>query len=201
MDDLLQHFTIERVSPAPSTFDRDKLDWLNQQWINHHITVESLAERVLPFLIAAGTIEHGPVDASHPRFGDVVVASRLLKDRIKHLTEAPDLMSYFLNEQLEPYDAALLVPKKTEPEQALAMLKAVREVLPELELSSHDATEARLRALAAELGVKAGQLFMPIRVAATGRTQSPGLFDTLAAIGRERVAARLDQAIALLEAN
>jgi glutamyl-tRNA synthetase len=201
MDDLLKHFTIERVSPAPSTFDRDKLDWLNQQWINHHITVESLAERVLPFLIAAGTIEDGPADASHPRFGDVVVASRLLKDRIKHLTEAPDLMSYFLNEQLEPYDASLLVPKKTEPDQALAMLKAVRDVLPELELSSHDATEARLRALADELGVKAGQLFMPIRVAATGRTQSPGLFDTLAAIGRERVAARLDQAIALLEAN
>ncbi len=47
--------------------------------------------------------------------------------------------------------------------------------------------------------MKAGQLFMPIRVAATGRTQSPGLFDTLAAIGKDRVATRLDQAIALLE--
>ena len=57
IDDLLEHFTIERVSAAPSTFDRDKLDWINQQWINHHITAESLAERVLPFLVAAGTIE------------------------------------------------------------------------------------------------------------------------------------------------
>ena len=199
MDDLLQHFTIERVSAAPSTFDRDKLDWLNQQWINHHISVERLAERCLPFLIEAGTIDAGPLDATHPRFGDVVVAARLLKDRIRHLTEAPDLMSYFLQDELPAYDPALLVPKKTEPAQARQMLQAVRDVLLDIDLSSHDATEARLRALADELGVKAGQLFMPIRVAATGRTQSPGLFDTLAAIGEDRVRVRLDKAIAWLD--
>ncbi|HYI24707.1 MAG TPA: glutamate--tRNA ligase [Thermomicrobiales bacterium] len=200
IDDLLEHFTIERVSAAPSTFDRDKLDWINQQWINHHITAESLAERVLPFLVAAGTIEDGPLDASHRRFGDVLIASRLLKDRIRHLTEAPDLMSYFLQEGLPAYDPALLVPKKTEPDQARAMLIAVRDRLPDIHLDSHDEAEASLRALADELGVKAGQLFMPIRVAATGRTQSPGLFDTLAAIGKDRLARRLADAIALLDA-
>ena len=199
MDTLLEHFTIERVSASPSTFDRDKLDWLNQQWINHHISVESLAERVLPFLIEAGTIEDGPQDASHPRFAEVLVASGLLKDRIKHLTEAPDLMSYLLEDELPPYDPALLVPKKMEASQVLPMLEAVRAVLPDVDLADHEATEARLRALADDLGVKAGQLFMPIRVAATGRTQSPGLFDTLGAIGNVRVAQRLDQAIALLQ--
>ncbi len=199
VEDLLEHFTIERVSAAPSTFDRDKLDWLNQQWINHHITVESLAERVLPLLIEAGTIEDGPVDATHPRFADVAVAAGLLKDRIRHLTDAPDLMSYLLQEELPEYDPSLLVPNKVEPETALAMLKAVREALEEIDLANHEATEARLRALATEQGVKAGQLFMPIRVAATGRTQSPGLFDTIAAIGKDRVANRLDQAVARLE--
>lgn len=199
MESLLEHFTIERVSAAPSTFDRDKLDWLNQQWINHHLTVEDLAVRCLPFLIAAGAVEDGPLDETHPRFEPVRVAAHLLKDRIRHLTEAPDLMSYFLVDELEPYDAALLVPKKVEPEAALGMLKAFRDVLPDIDLASHDATESRLRALADELGVKAGQLFMPIRVAATGRTQSPGLFDTLAAIGQDRVASRLDRAIAMLE--
>jgi glutamyl-tRNA synthetase len=129
----------------------------------------------------------------------VLVASGLLKDRIRHLTEAPDLMSYFLVDDLEPYDAALLVPKKVEPVAALTALKAFRDALPGIDLASHDASEARLRALADELGMKAGQVFMPIRVAATGRAQSPGLFDTLAAIGKDRVATRLDQAIALLE--
>ncbi len=199
MEDLLEHFTIERVSAAPSTFDRDKLDWLNQQWINHHISVESLATRVLPFLIAAGTVEDGPLDETHPRFGEVLVASGLLKDRIRHLTEAPDLMRYFLVDELDPYDPALLIPKKMETSQVAPMLEAVRAALPDIDLSNHDATEARFRALADELGVKAGQLFMPIRVAATGRTQSPGLFDTLAAIGEDRVTRRLDAAIASLK--
>lgn len=199
MNDLLEHFTIERVSASPAAFDRDKLDWLNQQWINHHITTESLAERVLPFLIAAGSVEPGPADATHPRFAEVLVASGLLQDRIKHLIEAPDLMSYFLQDELPAYDAALLIPKKFDSAQALVMLQAVRAALPEIDLSSHDDTEACLRSLADELGVKAGQLFMPIRVAATGRTQSPGLFDTLAAIGPDRVIRRLDEAIALLE--
>jgi glutamyl-tRNA synthetase len=197
---LLEHFTIERVSASPSTFDRDKLDWLNQQWINHHITTESLAERVLPFLIAAGTIEDGPLDSTHPRFAEVVVASGLLKDRIKHLTEAPDLMGYLLEADLAPYDPALLVPKKMDAAQVLPLLQAVRAAVSDIDLADHEVTEARFRALSDELGVKAGQLFMPIRVAATGRTQSPGLFDTLGAIGNERVGQRLDGAIALLEA-
>jgi glutamyl-tRNA synthetase len=199
-DDLIEHFTIERVSASPSTFDRDKLDWLNQQWINHHISVESLAERVLPFLIGAGTIEDGPRDSTHPRFAEVLVASGLLKDRIKHLTEAPDLMSYLLEADLPPYDPALLVPKKMEAAQVRPLLEAVRDALPGIDLTDHEASEARFRTLADELGVKAGQLFMPIRVAATGRTQSPGLFDTLGAIGNERVAQRLDQAIGMLSA-
>jgi glutamyl-tRNA synthetase len=194
-DDLLEHFTIERASASPSTFDRDKLDWLNQQWINHHITVDDLAARVLPFLIDAGTVEPGPADASHPRFSEVRGAAALLKDRIKFLTEAPDLMSYFLRDDLEPYDAALLIPKKMEAPQALSALEAVAAIVPELDLDDLEGTEGRLRALADELGLKAGQLFMPIRVAATGRTQSPGLFETLRAIGKERVTARVDQAI------
>jgi len=198
MEDLLQHFTVERVSPSPSTFDRDKLDWLNQQWINHHISVDDLAVRCLPFLIAAGTIEDGPQDSSHPRFADVRDAAGLLKDRIRLLTETPDLMSYFLIEELPDYDAALLVPKKTEPAQVKTMLEAVAAIVPELDLDDHDGTEARMRALANDLGVKAGQLFMPIRVAATGRTQSPGLFDTLRVIGKDRVLQRVNQAIAKL---
>jgi glutamyl-tRNA synthetase len=198
MQDLLQHFTVERVSPSPSTFDRDKLDWLNQQWINHHISVEDLAVRSLPFLIAAGTIEDGPADESHPRFADVRDAAGLLKDRIRLLTETPDLMSFFLIDALPEYDAALLVPKKVEPAQVKTMLEAVAAAVPELDLDDHDGTEARMRALADELGVKAGQLFMPIRVAVTGRTQSPGLFDTLRVIGKDRVAQRVQQAIAKL---
>ena len=197
-DDLLEHFTIERVQASPSTFDRDKLDWLNQQWINHRITEDDLAARVLPFLIAAGTIEDGPRDESHPRFAEVREASALLKDRIKHLTEAPGLMEYFLKDDLAPYDAALLVPKKADPATAMGVLEAVRDALDEVDLADEAAAEETFRALSDRLGIKPGQLFMPIRVAVTGRTQSPGLFGTLRAIGQARVTSRIDDAIAKL---
>ncbi len=197
-DDLLANFTIERVSPSPSTFDRAKLDWMNQYYINHILDLEDLARRVIPFLIAAGLIEEGPADASHPRFALVRDATALLKDRIGRLDEAPELMAPFLRDEVEPYDPALLVPKKTEPAAALAALEAVARMLRELDVSDEAAVEARLRALADELGLKAGQLFMPIRVAITGRTQSPGLFETMRVIGQERCEARIGQAIALL---
>ncbi|MBA3643632.1 MAG: glutamate--tRNA ligase, partial [Chloroflexia bacterium] len=104
----------------------------------------------------------------------------------------------FLHDALPDYNPALLIPKKMEREQTLAALNAVADLLPTVDLDDHDATEARFRALADELGLKAGQLFMPIRVAVTGRTQSPGLFETMRVIGQERCQARLARALELL---
>jgi glutamyl-tRNA synthetase len=199
-DDLLQHFRLEKVSPSPSTFDRQKLDWLNQQWINHQLTIEDLATRVMPWLIEVGTIEDGPADETHPRYDEVVKVTGLLKDRIHFLTEAPDLMSYFLVDALPDYDSAILVPKKVEPAQALTALEAFAAKLPELDLDDLEGTEEAMRALSGELGMKPGQLFMPIRVAATGRTQSPGLFETLAAVGKDRLMERAGTAIGKLKA-
>jgi glutamyl-tRNA synthetase len=119
----------------------------------------------------------------------------LLKDRLETLAEAPDLMSYFLRPELEHYDVALLVPKKMTRDQALVALEAVALALDDLNLADEAATEASLRALADGLGLKAGNLFMPVRVAVTGRTQSPGLFETLRVIGNDRVQARVATAI------
>lgn len=194
MDDLLQHFQLEKVSPSPSTFDRQKLDWLNAQWINHHLTTEDLALRVMPWLIDAEMIEDAPVDAGHPQYATVVELSGLLKDRIHFLTEAPDLMSFFLVDELPDYDAALLIPKKMEAAQAKEVLDRVALMLPNLNLGDLEQTELALRELAENMELKPGQLFMPLRVAATGRTQSPGLFETLAAVGQDRLIARIDLA-------
>lgn len=193
-DDLLQHFTLEKVSPSPSTFDRNKLDWLNAQWINHHLTTEDLALRVMPWLIDAGMIENAEADTNHPQYETVVELSGLLKDRIHFLTEAPDLMSYFLVDELPDYDTALLVPKKMEAADAVRVLDAVALMLPNLNLDDLEQTELALRELAEHMELKPGQLFMPVRVAACGRAQSPGLFETLAAIGQERLIQRVDLA-------
>ena len=197
-DDLLETFTLERVNPSPGTFDYNKLRWFNQQYINHVLSLDDLTLRVMPFLGAAGLIAPGPFGTEHPDFARVRPAVALLKDRIETLAQAPDLMAYFLQSDLEPYDPALLVPKKMTREQALAALEAVAATLPEVDLDNEEATEARFRTLADELGLKAGGLFMPVRVAVTGRTQSPGLFETLRVIGAERVRARVADAVVRL---
>jgi glutamyl-tRNA synthetase len=194
-DDLLETFTLERVNPSPGTFDYNKLRWFNQQYINHVLTVEDLAIRVMPFLAEPELIAPGPFTPDHADFARVVPVVALLKDRLETLVEAPDLMSYFLQSDLEPYDPALLVPKKMTREEALAALEAVAALLPEVDLEDEEATETRFRALADEFGLKPGSLFMPVRVAVTGRTQSPGLFETMRVIDAERVRARVAAAI------
>jgi glutamyl-tRNA synthetase len=194
-DDLLETFTLERVNPSPGTFDYNKLRWFNQQYINHVLTLEELTLRVMPFLAEVGLIAPGPFAADHPDFARLQPVVALLKDRLETLADAPELMAYFLQPDLDPYDPALLIPKKMTRDDALAALEAVAALLPEVDLDDEEATETRFRALADALGLKPGSLFMPVRVAVTGRTQSPGLFETLRVIGAERVGARVATAI------
>ncbi|HEV2108076.1 MAG TPA: glutamate--tRNA ligase [Thermomicrobiales bacterium] len=197
-DELLAKFTLERVSPSPATFDYNKLRWFNQQYINHVLTLDDVAGRVIPFLVDAGLIPAGPADAAHPDFARVRDVVELLKDRLETLADAPDLMRFFLRDELDPYDTALLIPKKMDLQETLDALIAAEAALAEADLSDEAATEARMRALAEELGLKPGQLFMAIRVAVTGRTQSPGLFETLRVIGKERCQSRIASAMTRL---
>lgn len=192
---LLELFKLERVSPSPATFDYKKLTWFNQQYINHVLTLDDVAGRVIPFLAAAGLIADGPASSEHAEFAYVRDVTALLKDRMEKLSEAPDLMRFFFRDELDPYDPALLVPKKTESHVALETLIAVRETLAGVDITDEETVETKLRGLAEELGLKAGNLFMPIRVAVTGRTQSPGLFETLRVIGNDRCRERIDAAI------
>ena len=200
-DDLLEHFTLERVNPSPGTFDYAKLRWFNARYINHIVGLDDLVGRLMPFLADAGLVDRAAVaDPNHPDRARARPAVALLKDRMETLAEAPDLLAPFLRDALESYDPALLVPKKGSSAETLAALEAVARMLPEVDLDDEAATEARFRALADELGLKAGTLFMPIRVAVTGRTQSPGLFETMRVVGAARCTRRLDAAIEALRA-
>ena len=197
-EDLLEKFRLERVSASPATFDYAKLRWFNKQYINHILDLDDLTARVVPFLAAAGLVDHAAADSAHPDFARLRPAVALLKDRMETLADAPDLLGYFLRDELPPFDPSLLIPKKLSIEDTIEALVAVERTLDEVDLDDEAATEARFRALADDLGLKAGQLFMMIRVAVTGRTQSPGLFETMRVIGEHRCRARVLAATALL---
>ena len=171
------------VASTEDTFDPKAL-WLNAEHIRG-LPVEDLSARLLPIVHAAGfniTPEK------------MLRITPLIRERIKLLREVLTAADFFFLDQLPYYDPAELIPQKGDAAMALKVLKRAREVLPTVEFK-HDPLDQALRAAAQELGVKAGQMFQPIRVAVCGRKNAPPLFETLEVLGKETTLKRIEQAI------
>jgi glutamyl-tRNA synthetase len=171
------------VTSTEDTFDPKAL-WLNAEHIRG-LSVEGLSARLLPIVHAAG------FNISAEK---MLRITPLIRERIKLLREVLTAADFFFVDQLPPYDPAELVPQKGDAAMALKVLKRAREVLPSIEFQ-HDPLDQALRAAAQELGVKAGQMFQPIRVAVCGRKNAPPLFETLEVLGKEITLKRIEQAI------
>ncbi|MCS6881133.1 MAG: glutamate--tRNA ligase [Oscillochloridaceae bacterium] len=194
-EELIERFTIDRVQASPARWNPEKLRDMNGIYIRK-LAPEDLAERLLPFLVAAGLIGDPPSEAERAY---VVRLVPLIHERLEELSEAPGLLEFFFREPRpgsEGYAPASLVPKGLDAAQTAAMLQAAHATLRDLEPWTPEALEAALRDLCARLERKPGQLFGALRVAVSGRTVAPPLFDMLAALGRDRTLARLDAAIA-----
>jgi glutamyl-tRNA synthetase len=198
-DDLVRAFSLERVGTAAAKFDEERLLWFNGMYIRR-LAPEELTERTLPFLERPAS--EGGLPDSAPRPLDRAYVARVLRleqERMKLLAEAPQMTAFFFADDFT-YDAALLLPKGLEPARArtgLTRAEAILRAAPEWQ--AH-ALEEPLRALVTELELKPVQLFTALRVAVTGRTVSPPLFDTFAVLGRERTLARVATAIARVPA-
>jgi glutamyl-tRNA synthetase len=121
----------------------------------------------------------------------------LIQERIKTFNDAPAAADFFFLDELPAYDPAELIPQKGDAAMARSALTKGREVLQTAEFT-HAGLESALRNASVELGVKAGQMFQPIRVAVCGRKNAPPLFETLEVVGREACLKRIDKAITLL---
>jgi glutamyl-tRNA synthetase len=198
-DDLVRLFSLERVSASGAIFSQEKLRWFNGYYINHILTLDELVEAALPLLREAGLVGEAAGRPGTPEREHVRAVLALEKERLKYLTEVTEL-AYFFRDAVAP-DPAAMVPKRLSPAQAYAALRTARMALAEWEFSELTDEHEPLTALLDRLNIKKGDLFMVIRVAVTGSTKSPPLFDTLRVIGRERVLARLDSAADLLSAQ
>ncbi len=201
VDDLIELFSLERVSPSPARFSFEKLAWMNQYYINHILSLDDVARRCVPYLQAAGLVTEAAGEPGSAEFNYAREVIALVKDRLKVLTEVAELTAFFFTEGTEDYEVSSLVPRKTDPKVVLNALERARERLGGADFDNEADLEERLRGLAEELGLKAGQLFMPIRVAVTGRSVSPGLFETLRVLGKDRSLARLDTAAGKLRGS
>jgi nondiscriminating glutamyl-tRNA synthetase len=196
LDDIVPRFDIAEVHKGGAVFDRERLEWLNGQWIRR-LSPEDLIDRLRPFVAAehdAGRIDRMPSDE------ELAALLPVVRDRLPILGAIGDLVGFLWVERLE-VDPELLVPKRWDAATTIEGLTSAAETIAAVSEIAFEADELEppLRALADDRGWKAGDLFMAIRVAVTGRTATPPLFDTLVALGRERTLGRLSAAILLLE--
>ncbi len=175
------------ASYPEETFD-PKAVWLNAEHIRA-LPVEQLCDQLLPIVREAG-YQVSPEYMLH--------ITPLIRERIKFLRDVLTAADFFFVDQLAPYDTAELVPQKGDLTMALNALKKAREVLATVEFK-HDPLNDALRAAAQDMGLKAGQMFQPIRVAVCGRKNAPPLFETLEVLGKEKTLQRIEQAISKLQ--
>ncbi len=195
LEDLARLFTIEHINKAPAVFDYVKLEWFNGQYIRMLSDAE-LVDRMTPFMAEAGLVA-SPPDAIEA--AALLAAAPLVKERLKYLSDAPAALAFlFLEPDVPP--VVELLPKKLDAARTATALEAAMHLLSSVDLSDHDSTEAAFRTRAEELGLKLGDLLMPLRVAVTGTKVSPPLFQSIAVLGTEKALARAAKALASLKA-
>jgi glutamyl-tRNA synthetase len=169
------------------TFD-PKAVWLNAEHIRA-LPIDDLSRRLLAIV--------------HEQFPNVTTQKMLqiallIRERIQFLRDVLTTADFFFADQLPPYDPAELIPQKGDAAMALKALQKARDILPNVEFR-HDPLDHALRAAAQELGLKAGQMFQPIRVAVCGRKNAPPLFETLEVLGKEKTLDRIGEGIRKLK--
>lgn len=192
-EEIIQNFSLERISPTAAIFNIEKLKWMNGVYIRK-LTPEQFYDAAQAFLMADKTIA-GTVIADENYVRSTLP---LVQDRAKTLVDVPELIRFFFVEDLE-YDTNLLIEKDMTREGALKALEVSYEKIKDLTPFDADNLEKVLRPLAAELGMKTGHLFGALRTATTGRTAAPPLFQTMAVMGKERSLHRIEAAIKKLK--
>lgn len=193
--ELIENFSLERISKAAAGFSHDKLLWMNGIYIRG-LEPEDFAARALPFLEAA-LPESVPRPLPADRIRRVMP---LVQERVKLLPEVLGMTHFFFVDRID-YPTEDLIGKKMDAPKTVDALRVARERLADFDPFEAEPLEAMMRALAEELELKAGQLFSPLRTAVTGEKATPPLFDTMAILGRQVCLERIAQALAKLESD
>ena len=174
-EELVRSFSLARVNKAPAVFDEQKLRWMNGRYLRK-LDPADLAARLESLTGRSGLQD----------------AAAVAQEKLQTLADFWPLAGFLVERQ--PYDERAW--EKVMEDGAPERLKRVRDALSELEPFTPAEVEIALREVVDELGVKPKEVFQPVRVAISGTTVSPGIFESVAALGREETLARIDAALA-----
>ncbi|MCC6445537.1 MAG: glutamate--tRNA ligase [Armatimonadetes bacterium] len=191
-EEIVRRFSLEGISKSAAIFNKDKLNWMNGEYIRA-LSVSGLTDRCLPFLKAVGLVSE-EAQASRNYIESVIA---LTQERLRTLNQIAEFADFFFTETVAFDEKA--VQKWFRHDYVPEALRRVRERFTALEPFSTEAVEAAARLVAEEMGLEnASKIIHPLRVALSGRTVGPGLFEMTAVLGRERCVKRLDSAVGML---
>ncbi|MFC7372681.1 glutamate--tRNA ligase [Fictibacillus iocasae] len=187
-DELINMFDTARLSKSPAVFDTQKLEWLNNQYMKQQ-PLERIVELSLPHLVKAGKISEN-LSADEQAWVNRLVG--LFKDQMSYGAEIVTLSELFFTEEVShDTEAEEVLAGETVPQVMESFLSKVQES----ETLEPDDVKAMLKAVQKETGQKGKNLFMPVRVAATGQVHGPDLLVSIALLGKDRVSSRIEKVI------
>ena len=185
LQELIQAFDMKDVGATASIFNLDKMAWVNHEWLKK-LSDEELARRALPCFQAAGLPAQDDAKLRH--------VCAVARERARTFCEYAQQFRYFYAPiQLDPKARDKFLTPATK-----GLLQAIRDGLAAMGALETGALEALFNATAAPLGLALGKVAQPVRVALTGGTASPGMYDVIQILGREETLTRLDEAIRLI---
>jgi len=188
LDQMIERFSIDTLTPSPAAINFQKLDHFNGSHIRL-LSTEDLTARIKPYFTGADLEVQNDV---------LLKITPLIRERLVTLDDCLAFASFFFKEDVQP-NPEDLIAKGLDAKQSAEIAKKVYEILVTLPDISHQTAEPPLRAYVESSGLSASQVFGVLRVAVTGQKVSPPLFESMEIIGTENVLQRLKMAIEMLE--
>lgn len=197
--DIVRRFGIERVLNHPAMFDPAKIESMNFQHIQQ-LSDHEFTDYVMPVLNASSEDGGLPDCVKRPVDDEIILRlAPVLKERVRTATEVTALVDFFFVEPAEP-NAEDMIGRRMDVAMVVTALTESIALFTGIETFDTSTLNDELRQLATTTGMKAGQLFTPIRVAITGKRIAPPLFETLEVLGRETTLRRLERALGIVSA-
>ena len=194
-EDLIKKFSLDRVVKTPAIFDTEKLDWLNGHYIRKSLP-ERIADLAEPFLMEAYP-DIKKMETEKTGLNYVIRVVKCLQDRLRVIPDIVPLSEFFFKDVSEYEKAA--AEKHFKDPNVSETLNKLKEKLSALKNFDHQSIEGAFKGLAEELKVKLGIIIHPARLALTGRKVSPGIYEVVEILGKEKVVARLERALDYLK--
>lgn len=192
LQETVELFELEQMSKKAAVYDTKKLTWMNGQYLSE-LPLEKILPEVKPFFIKDGYVDEAWFAENEAYFAKLVDTVRV---RVKTLQEIADASDYFFKD-VESYDEKG-VAKHFKPE-AVALLEECIAAVEADDVYSLETTEAAYNKIAADNNLALGKVIHPTRLALTGRTVSPGMFDVMVLLGKEKTLARLHKAVEFIK--